>query len=532
VGEELGGALNLAATVRRREQGLVLAAAGAVLVVAALLPLLCLVAELPATARTALEVFGTPRPWELLLRSTGLAAFVTGGTLAAGIPLGLLIARTDLPLRRLLWGLHLFPLFLPPFVLALGWFHLLGRTGLIGSEGTARALFSEGGVLWVLWLTFTPVCTSLVALSLLGVDASLEEAARLVASPVRVAWRILLPATRPAIVLSAIIVFALAISELAVPMFYRVAVFPAAVFARLGGIDYAPGEAFALALPLLPLALSLLALERRFVGARSFAVAGLRGMSREPITLGPWRLLAAFGAWVLVSISLAPLAVLLARATSSGGLVQLPRWIGRAPWTSLLCGALAATAIAAVGFVLGHAAARRIRGAAALDALSVLAFITPAPVLGVGLIEVWNRPWTQVVYGSVAILVLGFVARYTVVGLRAVSSVVLQSPPHLEEAGASAGAGALRRLARIVLPVNARGVVAAWLLALVFCLRDLETAVLFYPAGREPLTVRLFTLEANGPPGAVAALAVAQVALTAAVLAVGAIVLARPRMVR
>jgi iron(III) transport system permease protein len=73
-----------------------------------------------------------------------------------------------------------------------------------------------------------------------------------------------------------------------------------------------------------------------------------------------------------------------------------------------------------------------------------------------------------------------------------------------------------------VLPVSARGVIAGWLLAFLFCVRDLETAVLFYPAGREPLTVRLFTLEANGPPAVVAGLAVAQVALTAAVLTLGA----------
>ncbi|HEY1418578.1 MAG TPA: ABC transporter permease subunit, partial [Myxococcaceae bacterium] len=371
------------------------------------------------------------------------------------------------------------------------------------------------------WLTFTPVCTSLVAIALLGVDASLEEAARLVASPVRVATRILIPAARPAIVLASLLIFAITISELAVPMFLRVPVFPAAVFARLGGIDYAPGEAFALALPLLPLALLLLAVERRFVGPRSFAVAGLRGMAREPIPLGSWRLIATLTAWVLVLLTTAPLLVLLFRAARGGGLTQLPRWLGQAPWNSLLSGAIAATIIAALGFVLGHAAARRIRGATSLDALSMLAFITPAPVLGVGLIAVWNRGSTQAIYGTLGILVVGFVARYTVVALRTVSSVILQSPPHLEEAAATAGAGAWRRLGRIVLPMSARGVAAGWMLAFLFCVRDLDTAVLFYPAGREPLTVRLFTLEANGPPAVVAGLAMVQVALTAVVLTLG-----------
>jgi iron(III) transport system permease protein len=76
---------------------------------------------------------------------------------------------------------------------------------------------------------------------------------------------------------------------------------------------------------------------------------------------------------------------------------------------------------------------------------------------------------------------------------------------------------------RIVLPVHWRGVVFAWLLALVFCLRDLDTAVLFYPPGREPLTVRIFTLEANGPPGVVAGLAVLHVAVTVVIVAPAAL---------
>jgi len=54
----------------------------------------------------------------------------------------------------------------------------------------------------------------------------------------------------------------------------------------------------------------------------------------------------------------------------------------------------------------------------------------------------------------------------------------------------------------------------AFALALVFSLRDLETAVLLYPPGGEPLTARIFTLEANGPPGVVSALAILHVLIT------------------
>jgi iron(III) transport system permease protein len=392
---------------------------------------------------------------------------------------------------------------------------------------TARLLFTEVGLVVVLALTFSPVVTSMVALALLGMDASLEEAARVAARPWRVATRILLPAARPALALAAIVVFALAVSELGVPMFLRVDVFPAAVFARLGGIQYAPGEAFALVLPLVPVAFGLLFLERRLVGAGSFTVAGLRGMSRAPVPLGKWRPALTVGSWSVAVAGALPLGALALRAVKGDGFGNLSQWIGLAPWTSVGTAAVAATVIAAVGLVLGHAAARGLPGASLLDAIAVLAFVTPASVLGVGLIAVWNRPATSILYASVAILVIGYTARYAVVGIRAVASVVLQSPVHLEEAAAAAGARFWRRLIRIVLPVNLRGVAAGWLLAMVFCLRDFETAVLYYPPGREPLPVRIFTLEANGPPAVVAALATTHVLITALVLVAGVLVASR-----
>jgi iron(III) transport system permease protein len=418
-------------------------------------------------------------------------------------------------------------MFLPPFLLALGWFQILGRAGPFGSEVLSRALFSEAGMIMVLGFAFAPVVTSLTALALLGIDASLEEAARSMARPVRVVTRILLPSVAPALALAGIIVFALAFSELGVPMFLRVDVFPAAVFARLGGIAYSPGEAVALVLPLLPVAFLLLVVERRFAGSRSFALLGLRNRGADRFALGRSRFAVSAAVALVAVLSIAPLAALALRAWVGGGFAVAGAWLGRAPLNSLLTASAAATVVTAVAIVAGHAVARGIPGARWLDGLAILAFVTPATLLGVGLIQVWNRPATQAVYASLAIVVLGFVARYAAVGLRAMAVAVTQSPPSLEEAAAACGAHYPRRLLGIVLPMHQRGIAFAWLLALVFCLRDLETAVLFYPAGREPLTVRLLTLEANGPEPVVAALSVVHASMTGGVLLLAGLTFSR-----
>lgn len=520
-----------ALALRRREEPLLLAAAGAVLAALALLPLAFLGGELAkggALAHAA-QALAAPGTWLLFLSSLGIAAAVTILSLALGLPLGVLLGRSDVPLRRVALWLHSFPLFVPPFLLALGWFHLLGRSGLVGSERSARALFSGPGVVLVLVLALTPVVTALVAVALQSVDPSLEEAALLVARPRRVAARILLPAIRPAVALAALVVFSLAFSELGVPMFLRVSVYPGMVFSRLGGVDYAPGEAFALALPLFAVAVGLLVFERRAAGRRSFAVLGPRSREVPDLRLGRLRPLATGFAAVAALLPLAPVAALAIRAGRDRGFAELPQWIGGSAWNSLLDALVSGTLVLAVAIVIGHAAARRRRGGIGLDALAVLAFVTPASVLGVGLIATWNRPSLQAVYGTSAIVALALAARYGAVGLRTAAVSFSQGSEHFEEAAAVGGARYLRRLGRILVPIHARGLAAAWLLAVVFGLRDLETAVLLYPAGQEPLTVRIFTLEANGPEAVVAALSCLQVAMTAAVLALGSVLLFRRR---
>jgi iron(III) transport system permease protein len=199
------------------------------------------------------------------------------------------------------------------------------------------------------------------------------------------------------------------------------------------------------------------------------------------------------------------------------GLLELPRWIGDAPFNSLRAGLCAALGMLGLAVVLGHAVARRNRIALWLDGATTLAFILPASILGVGIALAWNQPATNWLYGTFGILVLGFFARYSAIATRVFAASVAQVPVSFEDAARSVGAGYFRRLA-LLIGLLRRGCFGAFAVALVFCLRDLETAALFYPPGGEPLTVRIFTLEANGPPAIVSALAGLQVVMTFAVV--------------
>jgi iron(III) transport system permease protein len=480
--------------------------AALVVLACSLLPVAALVRQ--GTSDAAFDLLSAASTWRLFAITLITSLLVAAVAVAMGATLGVLLGRTNVIGRRVLLLLHAFPMFVPPFLLALGWFHALPPSSM---------LFSRLGVVLVLGVSFAPIVATLTVLGLDGIDPALDDAARMVARPRRVIARILLPIARPSIALGGLIAFALAFVELGVPMFLRVDAYPAAVFARLGGFDYAPGEAFVLVLPQLAVAVALLAAERR-LAARSFDLLGVRRDQRS-YELGRWRVPVTLACAAIALAGLVPFIALARDADWSG----VWRWAGNSIANSLIDASVAATVITACAIVLGHAITRGVRGARIIDAIATFAFIIPAAVLGAGLIELWSGPATRFVYGSSAIIMLGYVGRYAVLGLRPLALAFARGSARLEDAAATVGARYARRMTRIVIPLHRRAIAVTWLVCAVFCLRDLETAVVYYPPGRETLMIRIFTLEANGPPGTVAALALLQVSITAALLALGLI---------
>jgi iron(III) transport system permease protein len=63
-------------------------------------------------------------------------------------------------------------------------------------------------------------------------------------------------------------------------------------------------------------------------------------------------------------------------------------------------------------------------------------------------------------------------------------------------------------LRSIAVPMAKRGLTATWIIAYVFCLRDVGISMVVYPPGSDTLPVRTLTLMANGVPGLISALCV------------------------
>ena len=113
-----------------------------------------------------------------------------------------------------------------------------------------------------------------------------------------------------------------------------------------------------------------------------------------------------------------------------------------------------------------------------------------------------------------AIILFGYIAQYTALSERIMAATFSQIPRSMEECAQIVGAGWFRRLFGVLVPQAKYGIIAAWLVGFIFCLKDLGITMIVYPPGHNTLPVHIFTLMANSPEQVIAALCVIMVVIT------------------
>lgn len=189
-----------------------IAAAGAVLV---LVPLLAMLLRVDwadfvplVTSESSLDALA------LSLR-TSLTA--TALCVVLGVPMAVVLARTDFPGQRILRSLVLLPLVLPPVVGGIALLYTFGRRGLLGQS------FEALGITIAFSTTAVVLAQTFVALPflVLSMEGALRTAgtrfetvgATLGARPTTVLRRITLPLILPALLSGAVLSFARALGE-------------------------------------------------------------------------------------------------------------------------------------------------------------------------------------------------------------------------------------------------------------------------------------------------------------------------------
>ena len=510
----VGGRLASAATF--------LAFAGTALLPVAIVFALSLRPEGASTLDAYASVLADARQWGLLRNTLTIAGGTALLATILGAPMAWAIEYLRVPTRgALAWAVAI-PLLIPPYVSAIVWADALGRRGLLrfglDAAGGSFSPYTVTGVILVLALSYFPIVTLTTAAAFRRYDARVEEPARLVRGKARVFGAITMPLLAPAVLTGAMLVFILALVEFAVPSLLQVSVYTIEIYSRFS-VAYDAAGAAAQSLPLLLCGTGVLVCWLLYVKPRQGRLPG-RATARSA-RRATGSIIAALACWLLVAVSSAlPLALLIRRSLPLSTYVEVWKTAREEAAASLMLAAVSATVLVILAFAMAYFA-RAKRPAARLYPLSFLPFLISGPLLGIGLILVWNRPGAcAIVYDSPVVLVLACVARFLFFAYAALHAAMRDLPPRLEEAAAVAGVPRRQQAAGILLPLLSPALAGVWGLGFVFSLRELDAAVLVAPPGWNPLSVRLFSLMHYGPSRLVAALSVTTVVM---VLAGGAV---------
>jgi iron(III) transport system permease protein len=466
------------------------------------------------TAAMLRETGGLARPARLAIETIRLVAATELLALAVGIPLALLLFRTDVWGRNLLLLILVIAAFVPLPLHATAWLGALGNAGRMQAIGVRPILVGRIGAAIIHALAALPWVVLLAGVGFRTVEAELEESASLDLPPWNVLARVTLRRSLGVIAAVAVAVAVLTSGDMTVTDLLLVRTYAEEAFVQFT-LGRGPADAAIVSIPpLLVLGASLLLLARAVRGADPARLASAFARSKR-WELGAWRVLAGWVLVVVVGNFLAfPLYSLIWRAGRVGGRAELgqpPSWslggllgtlrfaaseIREPIVTSLVLAAIAATVTTALAWALAWKSRRR--GPWQVVALGCLALTlaAPGPVAGMAMELAYLR--IPSIYDSWIILAMAQSMRTLPYALLVLWPALRVLPRELLESASVDGLGEWGVVRRVALPLSARAILAAWAVTFILGFGELPATNLLQPPGLTTITFRIWTLLHTG----------------------------------
>jgi iron(III) transport system permease protein len=469
---------------------------------------------------------------------------------AVAAPMGWLVSRTDMPLRRTVRLLVMASFVTPPFIGAIAWELLAApNSGLLnqlfrdltGADAGVHLfnIYSFSGLVFVISCYTFPYVFVLVANALDRTPGDLEDASSILGGGTWVtARRVTIPLALPALAAGGLVAFLEAMTQFGTP---AILAMPAGFHTMTTKIwslfEFPPHPELAAAasLPLLLLTVILLRAQNMVLGRRSYAVVGGKNSEPRLVRLGAYKWLAlALSMLVLMCPVILPYFALLNASFSklASHVVSLNNFTlknvefvfvelsetGVAIKNTFILGVLSATVGTIMAVVIGYVTDRKL-----IPGYRVLGFLASAPiaipgiVLGVGLFFAYTRG-PIVLYGTLWILLIAFVTLTMPAAYQQLQSAFRSVHPELEDASRILGATRLRSLWKITAPLLRTSVIATWCFIFVGVVRELSAAIMLFTSQTKVLSVLIYDLNESGDLAAIAVLGVFMLIVTSAIV--------------
>jgi iron(III) transport system permease protein len=465
-----------------------------------------------------------------------------------GSIMAVVIGRTNLPARKWIGEILIWPLFVSNLVIAFGWLTMYGPSGYISLAMRnwfgfiPWNLYSLTGMGIVAGLSQAPLAYLMCLGAVTKADAQLEDAARSTgAGPFKALFSVTVPMMRPAMIYSAVLNFVVGIEMLAIPLLFGApgGINTVTTFLYNVGINAAVrpdyGIVGAAAFMLLLLVAGLVWLQG-FLMKGSGRFVTVRGKASRPaiLDLGGWRWVAfaVVGAYVLLTI-VAVFAGIFMRSGVSFLTPLIPFW-KLLTWTNFqtvfasdtyVRSIVNSVLIAFFGGIIGTffvavvaLVARRseFRFARPLEYVALFPRSLPGIIAGLGFFYavIWV-PGLDFIRGTIFILMIAFIVRYIPVGFGAIAPALSQIGDELDRGARISGADWWTTVTQIILPILKPALFSSFALLFIHFFKEYVTAVFLYQPGSEILGSTMLQLSAQGDNGPVAALAAIQIIITA-----------------
>lgn len=468
--------------------------------------------------------------WTPLLNTVLLAVGTCIVSILFGGIVAFLVTRTNMAWRKYISSIFIFPYIMPQWTLAVVWQNLFNSNAVTGtSNGLLAALFGIQMPMWwckglfpsmvVLGLHYAPFAYILIGGIFRNMDANLEEAATILDTP---KWKtmlcITLPMVKPAILSTILLVFGSAMGSYPVPHYLGLSTLSTKYVSMNSKYT---GEASILAIIMMVFGVAIMLMNQLSLTSRKnyTTVTGKSGQTSK-INLGK------AGKYVIALIlvlltfftSIFPIVsftfetflpnpgdysflytgdasnlttkwwVTSENVTENGMYGQkgilynetIWRAFGGTILVSVCCALLAGT----IGTLVGYAVSknRRSKWANYVNSMAFLPYLMPSLAVGAAFFILFSTEKLNL-FNTYTLLIIVGTIKYIPFASRSSLNSMLQLSGEIEEAAIIQDIPWIKRMTRIIIPIQKSSIISGYLLPFMTCLRELSLFMLLCVQG-------------------------------------------------
>jgi len=462
--------------------------------------------------------------WTPLINTVYLAVGTCVVSILYGGTFAFLITRTNMAFRKYLSSIFIFPYIMPQWTLAVVWQNLFWSTKITGtSDGLLASLFQIYMPKWfcqglfpslmVLGLHYAPFAYILIGGIFRNMDANLEEAATILDTPKRrIMFRITLPMVKPAILSTILLVFGSAMGSYPVPHYMGLTTLSTKYVSMNSKYT---GEASILAIIMMVFGVGIMLLNQISLTSRKSytTVTGKSGQISK-INLGAGKYIIAIVLIVLTFFtSIFPIISfafetflpnpgdysflytgdvrnlttkwwLTNENVTENGMygqkgILYNREIRNAFKGTLLISVACSLVAGTIGTLVGYAVAkqRRSKWANYVNSVAFLPYLMPSVAVGAALFVLFSGESVKL-YNTYTGLIIAGTIKYIPFASRSSLNSMLQLSGEIEEAAIIQDIPWIKRMTRIIIPIQKSSIISGYLLPFMTCLRELSLFML------------------------------------------------------